>query len=378
MNAQDIVKKHSKLILYNETKGLSAVEQKLFIYCIAKAVRANDIDTFHSISIREFTGKKNPSIYDYRKAKKALFALQQMKPLYVELDGKFKSIVIFPTLQGDARSIDNDKDIDKIELAYKLNDELKPLIIDLKEAYTEYLYSTVSKMKSSFAIRLYEILLQQAKFNKPYSITVDNLKIKFGIQDVKTYGTYSQFKRAVIEKSISEINEKTDISGYYEEEKQGKKVYKLTFFFTLDSTHKEEEADILALSPEELLVYNVLPDEKTKQTYLKQIGKLPKTSSNTKDVQTDEIITKKAPTQQTLFDESTPSVSPEFKEKLDKLSMRLGEIGLEKSVIKVALNKYTENPTWKIWPEVNNVRMAIKDGKDFPNKHTLKKVINEG
>ncbi|ANQ52890.1 replication initiation protein (plasmid) [Flammeovirga sp. MY04] len=67
----------------------------------------------------------------------------------------------------------------------------------------------------------------------------------------------------------------------------------------------------------------------------------------------------------------------QFEEKLHKLKIRLLDIGLSNEVIQEAQEKYVDNPKWNIWPEINDVRMAIRDSQKFPNKYTLKKFILE-
>lgn len=52
-----------------------------------------------------------------------------------------------------------------VGVAIKLNDELKPLLLNLKERYTQYTLDNILTMKSVYAIRIFE-LLQKEYFQK--------------------------------------------------------------------------------------------------------------------------------------------------------------------------------------------------------------------
>lgn len=84
-------------------------------------------------------------------------------------------------------------------------------------------------MNSPYAIKLYKLLYQYKKISKRV-FSVEELKTQFGIKD--KYPNYKNFKQRVLEPSIMQINEKTDLYVNYEEKKFGRKVDKIIFMFT--------------------------------------------------------------------------------------------------------------------------------------------------
>ena len=84
-----------------------------------------------------------------------------------------------------------------VGIALKLNDELRPLLLNLQDHYTQYALDEILVMKSVYAIRLYELLqskimsrvLPKAGTNIELSIET----IKKSVADVKeNHITYFQ------------------------------------------------------------------------------------------------------------------------------------------------------------------------------------------
>lgn len=48
-------------------------------------------------------------------------------------------------------------------VAIKLNDELKPLLLNLRENYTQYTLDNILAMKSVYSIRIFELLMERIK-----------------------------------------------------------------------------------------------------------------------------------------------------------------------------------------------------------------------
>lgn len=119
-------------------------------------------------------------------------------------------------------------------------------------------------------------------------------------------------------------------------------------------------------------------DDKLQKLEQSIVDQLLSSTISTPEVVDDEIESEQQPMQASLdFGASSQMHNSDFEVKLEKLKVRLGEIGIPKTTIKLAAQKYMDNPKWKIWPEINNVKMAMKDGEKFPNKYTLRKFIEE-
>jgi plasmid replication initiation protein len=106
-----------------------------------------------------------------------------------------------------------------------------PYIIDLKENFTAFRLENILYLRSSHAIKLYQILTQYKQIGER-EITLDELKSMLGINSEKGYALFSNVKAKIIEISKREINEKTDLIISYSVIKQSRKVVALKFKIT--------------------------------------------------------------------------------------------------------------------------------------------------
>ena len=105
-----------------------------------------------------------------------------------------------------------------------------PLITRLDERYTEYELKQVSELQSEYAIRLYELLIQWRKVGKTNEIPVSDLRSKLGV-GLSQYKVMSDFKKRVLNHAVKQINDFTDISASYSQEKVGKSITGFIFRF---------------------------------------------------------------------------------------------------------------------------------------------------
>jgi plasmid replication initiation protein len=106
-----------------------------------------------------------------------------------------------------------------------------PYIIDLKEKFTAFRLENILYIRSSHAIKLYQILAQYKQIGER-EITVEALKAMLGINSEKTYKLFGDVKRKILEISKREINEKTDLLISYSVTKQSRKVVAIKFKIT--------------------------------------------------------------------------------------------------------------------------------------------------
>lgn len=110
----------------------------------------------------------------------------------------------------------------------EIDKDLAPFLMNLKERFTKYELYNILGMKSAFSIRIYELLKSYQGIHKK-SFTIDELKEKLMVQDIKSYKDFSLFRKKVIEVAIKEINELTDIQVEWEPETKGRKVVAVVF-----------------------------------------------------------------------------------------------------------------------------------------------------
>lgn len=118
-------------------------------------------------------------------------------------------------------------------IAIKLNEELKPFLINLKEHYTQYTLQEVLVMKSVYAIRIFEMI--QSKIMSKI-LPKDGIDIDISVQKIKEccncvdkYSAFSNFKIKVLDKAQYEINRVTMYTVNYSYIKKGRSVVGIKF-----------------------------------------------------------------------------------------------------------------------------------------------------
>jgi len=125
----------------------------------------------------------------------------------------------------------------------KINENIKPYLIELAEKYTTYHIENIKPLASAYSIRIYELLKMQEGIERrqkaiEYTITVEELRTMLGI--TTEYERYYDFKRKVLEQAKKDLKEKTDLKFSYKEEKLGRSVHKLTFKIAENAEEKEK------------------------------------------------------------------------------------------------------------------------------------------
>jgi len=90
----------------------------------------------------------------------------------------------------------------------------------IEQFFTKYTLEQTSQLKSLYAVRLYELLIQwrEARKTPLFELEIFREQLGLGVDD---YKRMSDFKRRVLDASVREINDKTDIKVSYTQEKQG-------------------------------------------------------------------------------------------------------------------------------------------------------------
>jgi len=117
---------------------------------------------------------------------------------------------------------------------FQVNNKLKPYLLALKEKFVQYKIENILPLKSSYTIRLYELLkdwfVTQTRYDNSKSISkiieVAWLRQTFEIPDAYRY---NNIKIRILEKSKKQLAEHTDIKFTYEEIKTARRVTHLKF-----------------------------------------------------------------------------------------------------------------------------------------------------
>lgn len=214
-NTNNLVTKSNLLIEANYKLGVT--EQKI-ILCIASKIQPDDSDfKTYTLPIKEFNKllelKGTPKYTELRKITKDLM----QKVFEVRIENKviqvaWLSYVAYNVTEG---TID-----------IRFDPFLRPYLLQLKKEFTSYKLDNVVKLKSSYAIRIYELLKQYERVQER-TFSLEHLRRLLGAEDL--YPAYGNFKQRVLIPAQKELEKKTDITFELEEMKIGRRVDKVKF-----------------------------------------------------------------------------------------------------------------------------------------------------
>jgi len=113
------------------------------------------------------------------------------------------------------------------------------LITRLEKHFTSYQIQQVTQLTGKYAIRLYELLIAWREIGKVPQIELSEFRAKLGVEDDE-YKAMNHFKSRVLEPSIKQINQYTDITVSYEQRKRGRTITGFSFKFKQKSQPKIE------------------------------------------------------------------------------------------------------------------------------------------
>ena len=120
--------------------------------------------------------------------------------------------------------------------------DVVPLISRLEEHFTSYQAKQVAHLTSKYATRLYEILIAWREVGKVPQIDISEFRNRLGLLDDE-YTAMHNFKKRVLEPSIKQINEHTDITVSYEQHKKGRLISGFSFKLKQKQLAKKIEMD---------------------------------------------------------------------------------------------------------------------------------------
>jgi len=195
---------------------LTLIEQRLMIYCISK-LNPKKPQKEQIIIIDDFADQfgidKNSA---YKQVKQAITALYE-RSIKVKDPNRTKE---FRWISSKEYYHDNGS------AAISFSTEVMPYLCQLEKQFTKYQLHNISAFKRVYSIRLYELLTQYRAL-KSRAISVLDLRIAFQLND--KFKEWFELKRKVIEPSIKEINEKSDLLIEYELMKKGRFIDSIKF-----------------------------------------------------------------------------------------------------------------------------------------------------
>lgn len=160
---------------------------------------------------------------------------------------------------------------------------LKPYLLQLKSQFTKIDVVDTLKLKSIYAIRIFELLSQYASIGKR-EISVEDLRSYCGIEE-NEYALYSDLKRKVINRAKTEINTKTGYDVDYTEFKESRKVTSIDWTINKKTHFEKLQSEKSSLLNTELQSKNVLIEQILEYGYTKQVANRILKNHEEKDIE---------------------------------------------------------------------------------------------
>lgn len=241
------VSKHNDLI--TSKVNFTLMEHRIFLYGISliNPMDSEEFPLHYEINVQKFAemfGIDTDRMYHV--LKETLADRMFNRSMTIDKEGSKKRRYHL------VKYIDYDDNHGTLEIHF--DEEIKPFVHQLKNNYTSYHLEQVSRLKSAFSIRFYEWSLDRLRKNKgkptQFFLTIQEIKERLDIES--KYKLYSDLKKRVIEKAITEINEEhlCNLKIRYEEIKKGRSVYQLKLIVKYKKWEKKEHQHTINFNPD--------------------------------------------------------------------------------------------------------------------------------
>ena len=197
---------------------LSVVEQRVVLSAIAKIPKMSEVsdDEIYTVSVQDLQALGVHEKTAYRDLKEAVNRLYE-RSISLDIDDKLIKMRLVQRIDfTDNQGI----------IALRFSKDILPFISNVKANFTQYMLSEISKMQGAYSVRIYELLTQYKSVGER-SIAIDDLRIMLDLGS--RYKTTGNLIAWVIDPSIEEINEQTDLKVTAEPQKTGRKFSHIKF-----------------------------------------------------------------------------------------------------------------------------------------------------
>ncbi len=214
---------------------LSVSEQKLILILISKIMPEDEDFKIYRFRISEFSDLFNVRKDSfYKEIIKLTFTLAE-KALKIYDPVLNKTIVTNWFASADYHHKEG-------RVEFEFSSKLKPYLLQLKNRFTGYSLDKVIQLKSSYSIRIYELIKQYEKVGyRTFSIT--ELKKILALEEGE-YSQYAHFRQRVLEPAQKELAEKTDLRFTFDTIKEARKVCYVRLDIypnTIEGEYQEDE-----------------------------------------------------------------------------------------------------------------------------------------
>ena len=268
----ELIVKDNALIQASYT--LDTAEQRLILLAIAEAretghgITENSLLEVHASSyINTFNVEKHTAYTVLRDASKSLF---DRYVTYHDINPKTGKDRSFHCRWVDKIGYESQSGI----VFLRFTQDIVPLITRLEENFTKYELQQVSKLTSSYAIRLYELLIQWRSAGKTPIFDLSIFRQQLGVE-AHQYKTMSNFKTYVLDFALKQINDLTDITAKYEQHKKGRSISGFSFTFKQKKTSNQSVEN--KRDPNTVDIFSTMTDAQ-RHLFANKLSQLPEMS----------------------------------------------------------------------------------------------------
>lgn len=231
----ELVVKSNALIQASYTLGL--VEQRLILMSIVGARESGEgitAETLLTVKAQDYAalfGVERHTAYEaLADAVETLFNRRATVEVYDKKRGRTRPMAVrwvtaMAYEEGDG------------EITLRFGHEVVPEITRLEENFTSYELEQVAGLKSAYAVRLYELLIQWRTAGKTPIFEICQFRSQLGL-GVNDYPIMGNFKARVLDYAVNQINSHTDITATYEQHKSGRTITGFSFSFSAKKSTK--------------------------------------------------------------------------------------------------------------------------------------------
>ena len=225
------VVKHNDLV--KARSNLSKIEHRVIAMLIAQLDRDDESFDLQRIHIRDIIEKSGSSSQDLYSRGKEICQRLLNQQIHIQTEE-----------DNGQRVYEGYNALDKIRYAEgdgyieaRFNDSMKPFLLELKRRFTIYQLEAFMQLGSRYSMRVYELLKMREDL-RWLRMRVEDLRKLLSCED--KYSRFGDFRRRVIERAQSEINETTDISFTYKVEREGQSPVRVNFMIEPESEARPE------------------------------------------------------------------------------------------------------------------------------------------
>lgn len=233
MTSKDLIYKDNKIV--EASYKLSLTEQRIILFAIS---HVNALEKLTEDDVFTITASEYSLAFSIDKKE----AFREMKKAMEDLSNRWVKVIDTADRKTSVAWIsEKSMAVSNQSIEIRFGTGIAKYLHKLQGNFTKYQIANIRGMKSVYAVRVYEMLIQW-KTTKELTITVDKLRDRLEAQS-KAYNTFSNVKLKIIDPAIREICEYSDILADYELIKKGVKVSAIRFFYKYKEGREPKPTD---------------------------------------------------------------------------------------------------------------------------------------